>query len=245
MLEGLNSAAAGMAAQRQRLEAVANDLANTNTAGYKSVRVGFRDLVYSQAGKPSADGVRTGAGTAAVDAGRSTAQGALLRTDRPLDVAIQGPGFLQVTLPDGRRALTRDGGLHVDGTGRLSNAMGALITPPITIPRGTAPDDVNIAADGRVTAGGRQLGRLELVDVAAPQLLSPAGDNAFLVTAGSGAAGPARRATTLTQGALETSNVNTAEAMVAMIEAQRSFELASKAIHTADQMMEIANGVKR
>jgi flagellar basal-body rod protein FlgG len=90
MLEGLNTAAAGMAAQQQRLDAVANDLANANTTGYKHQRVGFRDLVYTQAGRSSATGVATGAGAAAVDAGRSFGQGVLQRTDRPLDVAIQG-----------------------------------------------------------------------------------------------------------------------------------------------------------
>src|SRR5918996_3175248 len=119
MLQGLNTAAAGMAAQQQRMDAVSNDLANANTTGYKHVRVGFRDLVYQQAGRPAADGVRTGAGAAAVDAGRAFGQGALQRTDRSLDVAIQGEGFLRVKLPDGRDALTRDGGLHIDGLRRL------------------------------------------------------------------------------------------------------------------------------
>ncbi len=245
MLEGLNSAAAGMAAQRQRLDAVANDLANTNTTGYKRVRVGCQDLVYSQAGKASEAGVRTGAGARAVDAGRTMAQGALQRTDRPLDVAIQGEGFLAVTLPDGRQALTRDGALQVDGRGRLATSGGALVRPGITIPAGTPASAVSIARDGTVSASGRPVGRLSLVSVRSPQLLQSVGANAFVPTPQSGAAGAAPRATTITQGALEMSNVDVSEAMVAMIEAQRSFELASKAIHTADQMMEIANGVKR
>jgi flagellar basal-body rod protein FlgG len=244
MLEGLNSAAAGMAAQRQRLDAVANDLANTNTTGYKRVRVGFQDLVYSQAGKASEVGVRIGAGARAVDAGRTMAQGALQRTDRPLDVAIQGDGFLQVTLPDGRAALTRDGALQVTGSGRLATSDGALLRPGITIPAGTPTDAVAISGDGTVTASGRPVGRLQLVSVRSPQLLQSVGGNAFVATPQSGAPGPARAAA-ITQGALEMSNVEVSEAMVAMIEAQRSFELASKAIHTADQMMEIANGVKR
>ena len=245
MLEGLNSAAAGMAAQRQRLDAVANDLANTNTTGYKRVRVGFQDLVYSQAGKASEEGVRIGAGARAVDAGRTMAQGALQRTDRPLDVAIQGEGFLQVTLPDGRAALTRDGSLHVDATGRLATSDGGLVRPAITIPPETPSSAVAIARDGTVTASGRVVGRLQVVGVRSPQLLQAVGGNAFVATPQSGAPGLAARGTTLEQGALEMSNVEVSDAMVAMIEAQRSFELASKAIHTADQMMEIANGVKR
>jgi flagellar basal-body rod protein FlgG len=173
------------------------------------------------------------------------AQGALQRTDRPLDVAIQGEGFLAVTLPDGRQALTRDGALQVDGRGRLATSGGALVRPGITIPAGTPASAVSIARDGTVSASGRPVGRLSLVSVRSPQLMQSVGANAFVPTPQSGAAGAAPRATTITQGALEMSNVDVSEAMVAMIEAQRSFELASKAIHTADQMMEIANGVKR
>lgn len=245
MIEGLNSAAAGMVAQRQKMDAVANDLANTSTTGYKQVRVGFRDLVYSQAGKASEIGVRTGAGAAAVDVGRRMGQGALQRTDRTLDVAIQGDGFLQVTLADGRAALTRDGALHVDGAGRLSTGLGGLVRPGITIPEGTPESAIGIGPDGTVTASGRVVGRLEVVGVRSPQLMRSVGDNAFVPTAESGPAGPAPRATVISQGALEASNVDVSEAMVSMIEAQRAFELASKAITTADQMMEIANGVKR
>jgi flagellar basal-body rod protein FlgG len=245
MLEGLNSAAAGMAAQQQRMDAVANDLANANTTGYKHVRVGFRDLVYEQAGRPAAPGVRTGAGAAAVDAGRSFGQGAMQRTDRPLDVAIQGEGFLRVRLSDGRQALTRDGALHVDGRGRLATSSGSLLQPAITVPAGVGADGISIAQDGTVLAAGRRIGRLDLVTVRSPQSLVSVGDNAFVATAVSGAATAAPRATSLAQGALEASNVDMAQAMVEMIESQRAFQLASRAIHTADQMMEIANGVKR
>jgi flagellar basal-body rod protein FlgG len=245
MLEGLNSAAAGMAAQQQRLDSVANDLANANTTGYKHGRVGFRDLVYEQAGRPAAGGVRTGTGSAAVDAGKSFGQGSLQRTDRPLDVAIQGEGFLRVRLANGTQALTRDGGLHVDGRGRLVTNTGALLQPGITIPKGTDESDIAIAGDGTVTASGRRVGKLALVSVRSPQNLTPVGDNAFVASAASGAPGAAPRTTKLTQGALEASNVDMATAMVSMIESQRAFELASRAIHTADQMWEIANGVKR
>jgi flagellar basal-body rod protein FlgG len=242
MLEGLNSAAAGMAAQQQRLDAVANDLANANTTGYKHQRVGFRDLVYDQVGRSAATGVRVGAGAAAVDAGRAFGQGALQRTDRPLDVAIQGEGFLRVRLPDGRAALTRDGGLQVDGTRRLVTASGALVQPQITIPEGVAEEDIAIGPDGTVLAAGRRVGRLEVVTVRSLQGLVPAGDNAFVAT---GPVVAAPRETVLTQGALESSNTDVSEAMVAMIESQRAYQLASKAISTADEMMGIANGVKR
>jgi flagellar basal-body rod protein FlgG len=245
MLEGLNTAAAGMAAQQQRLDAVANDLANANTTGYKHERVGFRDLVYTQTGRSSAQGVRTGAGAAAVDAGRSFGQGVLQRTDRTLDVAIQGEGFLRIKLPDGRQALTRDGGLHIDGASNLTTSTGGLMQPAIKIPADTPEDQIAIGPDGTVTAAGSRVGRLELVTVRSQAGLLSAGDNAFLTTAASGPAVAAPRTTTVTQGALEASNTDMAEAMVAMIESQRAFQLTSKAITTADEMMGIANQVKR
>lgn len=248
MLEGLNTAAAGMAAQQQRLDSIANDLANANTTGYKHGRVGFRDLIYEQSGRSSLQGVRTGHGAAAVDAGRSFGQGALQRTDRPLDVAIQGEGFLQVELPDGTRALTRDGNLQVDGAGRLTSNTGALIRGgrgPISIPKGVDESDITIAQDGTVTAAGRRVGRLELLSVRSPQALTPVGEGAFVTNGSSGGATAAPSGTFLSQGALEASNTDMADSMVSMIESQRAFELASRAIHTADQMWEIANGVKR
>ena len=245
MLEGLHSAAAGMAAQQQRLDAVANDLANANTTGYKHQRVGFRDLVYDQTGRSSAQGVRTGSGAAAVDAGRAFSQGTLQRTDRTLDVAIQGEGFLRVRLPDGRDALTRDGGLHIDGNRRLTTSTGALVQPAVTVPEGVGEDQVSIGPDGTVLAAGNRIGRLDVVTVRSEAGLLSVGNNAFVTTAASGAAIAAPRATTLTQGALESSNTDMAEAMVSMIESQRAYQLASKAISTADEMMGIANQVKR
>lgn len=245
MLEGLNAAAAGMAAQQQRIDAVSNDLANANTTGYKHVRVGFSDLVYTQTGRSSALGPQVGAGARAVDGGRAFGQGALQRTDQPFDVAIQGEGFIKVKLADGRQALTRDGSLHVDGTGKLVTSSGARVQPPVTLPAGTDPSRVAIGPDGTISANGRALGRIQLVSVRSPQALQPAGDNAFIATPESGAARPAPAATTLSQGALEMSNTDMADAMVAMIESQRAFQLTSKAIQTQDQMWEIANGVKR
>jgi len=234
-----------MAAQQQRLDAVANDLANANTTGYKHQRVGFRDLVYDQTGRSSAQGVRTGSGAAAVDAGRAFAQGTLQRTDRTLDVAIQGEGFLRVRLADGRDALTRDGGLHIDGNRRLTTSTGALVQPAITVPEGVGEDQISVGPDGTVLAAGNRIGRLDVVTVRSQAGLLSVGNNAFVTTPASGAALAAPRATTLSQGALEASNTDMAEAMVSMIESQRAYQLASKAISTADEMMGIANQVKR
>jgi flagellar basal-body rod protein FlgG len=245
MIENLNIAAAGMLAQQQRITSVANDLANASTNGYKSTRTGFRDLVYNETGRAQSGNVRMGSGVAVSDAGRSFQQGALQRTDAPLDVAIQGEGFIKVTLPDGRTGLTRDGALHLDAKGRLTTSSGALVQPRVTIPTGTGESEIAIGKDGTITAAGKKVGRLDVVTVRAPQALESAGSNAFVATAASGATVRAPAATIVSQGALEMSNVDTADEMVEMIDAQRSFQLASKAITTADEMMQIANGVKR
>jgi flagellar basal-body rod protein FlgG len=245
MLEGLRTAAAGMTAQQSKLDAVANDLANANTNGYKRVRVGFADLLYEQAGRPAADGVTIGHGARAVQAGRGFEQGALRDTGNPLDVALQGQGFIRVRLDDGRQALTRDGALHLDAARRLVTGTGAVVQPAITVPQGVSEDDISIGRDGTVAAAGRTLGKIALVTVRNVHGLQSAGDNAFVTTAASGNAVAAPATTTLSQGALEGSNTDMAQAMVDMIDAQRTYQLTSKAIQTADQMMEIANGVKR
>lgn len=247
MLEGLYSAAAGMAAQQQRIDGVANDLANTSTPGYKHVRIGFRDLLYSKQGNGAGETVMAGSGSAASYIGRSQGQGAMQSTEQPLDVAIQGPGWFQVKLADGSSALTRDGSFRLDTQGRLTTSDGMLLDPPIRVPAGTSATDVSIAADGTVRAGtGNPLGRLQLVTVPAPEGLLSLGGNRFQATAASGAVQNLPNGTgALRQGALEASNVDIGDAMVDMIDAQRSFQLASKAIQMQDQMLEIANQVKR
>ncbi len=245
MLEGLRTAAAGMAAMQQKLDGVANDLANANTTGYKHVRVGFKDLLYEQGGRPAAAGVLRGTGSAAVNAGRGFEQGSLRQTGRPLDVGIEGDGFLKVRLNDGRQALTRDGGLQIDGNGRLTSSTGALIQPAITIPAGVTEDQISITRDGNVTAGGKSIGKLQLVTVRSTQGLLASGDNAFVTTAASGPARNAPATSAISQGTLEASNTDMAQSMVDMMDAQRTYQLTSKAIQTADTMMEIANGVKR
>jgi flagellar basal-body rod protein FlgG len=239
------TAAAGMAAQQARLDAVANDLSNINTTGYKHVRMAFRDLVYQEAGPGGTPGVRTGAGAAATVIGRSVRQGAFQETGEALDVGVDGPGYIQVRLRDGRTALTRDGNLQVAADGLLKVHTGELIEPPIRIPAGASLDRVTIAPDGRVELDSREIGRIRLVDVPAPGALQGGPDNSFVPTAASGAIRAADAHTALRQGVLEASNVDAAEALTGMIESQRAFELASKAISTQDQLLEIANGVKK
>ncbi len=244
MLEGMYSAAAGMAAQQQRLDAVSNDIANANTTGYKRVRVAFRDLLYTPAGLATQQGVTEGAGSMATTIGRGSAQGSLQRTDEPLDVALQGQGFLRMK-HDGKDMLTRDGNLRFDDQGRLGNARGDLVEPAIQLPAGADERNVKIEADGSVSLDGKALGKLSIVNVPSPDGLAPLGDNGFVATAQSGAVRAADPSTKVEQGVLEMSNVDMGDAMTDMLQSQRAYEMASKAIQAQDKAAEIANGVKR
>jgi flagellar basal-body rod protein FlgG len=242
MLEGLYSAAAGMSAQEQQLNAISNDLANVSTQGYKSQRVAFRDLLYSnveQAGTATA----TGAGAGAQFIGRSRAEGSIKETGDPLDLAIEGDGYFQVTRSNGQLALTRDGALRVDASGTLTTAEGNRLAPPIKLPAGVTPRDVRIAPDGTVTAGKRTLGQIRLVSVTSPDHLQAEGSGELLPTTASGAPHPATTAK-IHQGALEESNVDMAKEMALMVSTQRDYQLSSTAIQTESQMMSIANQLR-
>lgn len=248
MLEGMYTAAAGMAAQQQRLDALSNDIANVDTVGYKRLRVAFRDLVYSPSG-PGGRGagpnpIRDGAGAAAAVIGRGTAGTTLRTTDEPLDIALDGPGFLQVRQANGRVALTRNGSLVADAQGRLTSD-GLPLEPPVVIPRGVQEKDVTIRPDGAVLAGGARVGTIRMVTVRAPDRLLPIGENLSLPTANSGAPTAAGATTRLHQGVLEGSDVDLGDAMADMLLAQRSYSLASRAIDMQDQMAQIANGLKK
>ena len=246
MLEGLRTASAGMLAQQQKLDAVANDLANANTNGYKRQRVGFSDLLYERGGRPTtSDNAQLGTGSRIVHNGRYFEQGNLQNTGEPLNVGLEGEGFIKVKLSDGRQALTRDGDLHIDGQGRLVTSFGGFVQPAIKIPNNVQPSQISIGQDGTVTAAGQNVGKIGLASVRSPQNLQSVGENAFVTTARSGNAVAAPAATVVRQGTLEASNTDVSVAMTDMIEAQRTYQLTSKAIQTADQMMEIANGVKR
>jgi flagellar basal-body rod protein FlgG len=240
MLEGLYSAAAGMQAQQQRMDSVANDLANANTNGYKKSRVAFRDLLYV---RDASGNVQSGAGAAATTIGRGFTQGAMKETGNPLDLAIEDGGFLQVRRADGTNALTRDGSLRLDARGRLTTQQGNLLQPAVTVPAGTKESDLQIGADGTVTANNRPVGRIQLVSVRSPEALQSVGDNLFRATAASGA--PTALATgRMTQGSVEASTVDVGDSMTEMLDAQRSFQLASKAVQMQDQLLQIANQVK-
>jgi flagellar basal-body rod protein FlgG len=238
MADGIYAAAAGMAAQQTRLDAIANDLANTDTPGYKSQRIGFKDLVYG-----SEDGVSVGSGAAAVDAGRSMTQGTLNDSSDPLSVGLDGPGFLQIRRADGSTGLTRDGSLQLDAAGSLVTTNGEQLIPPIKAPTGTQPADITISTAGAVSVAGRTIGQISVVDVPAPGGLLSLGGSTYRATAASGVP-TAARGTTIRQGQLEASDVDAASTMTAMMDAQQSYSLASRAVNMQDQLLQIANQIK-
>jgi flagellar basal-body rod protein FlgG len=243
MLQGLYAAASGMEAQQNQLDAVSNDLANVDTPGYQGEIMGFEDLLYSSGGNSTGTSVATGAGSASGIIGRSGLQGSIQQTGRPLDVAIQGPGYFEVRRPDGTIGLTRNGALETNAKGQLTNSQGMLLQPPITLPHGTDPSDVTIEGNGTVIANGKKLGQIKLVTVPAPNGLVADGDSIFSATAASGAIRPAGGAT-LQQNALEGSNVDMGQAMSQMMTAERSYQMSSNAVQYQDQMLQIANQIK-
>lgn len=246
MLEGMYSAAAGMYAQQARLDSLSNDIANVNTHGYKPVRQGFRDLLYDTKASHAVDaGVQLGRGAEITDLGRTQRQGAFQQTGEQLDIALSGPGFFQVKQADGTTVLTRAGQLQSDASGRLSLNTGELLEPGITMPQNGDPSKLSINPKGLVSYDGKEIGQIRLVNVASPSELRPAGENTFEVTPESGPARAAGNNTTVQQGVLEMSAVDMGETMTSMIETQRAYELASKAITTQDKIAEIAIGVKR
>jgi flagellar basal-body rod protein FlgG len=239
MLNGLYSAASGMLAQQTRMDVLANDLANVDTTGYKQARIGFRDLIYN-----TEQGMRIGAGSAIVDAGRNEAAGAFQATGDPLSLAIAGPGYFQVRRGDGSLALTRSGDFTTNAKGEMVTQSGERLVPPIKLPAGADPDSVAVSADGTVRAGQTRIGKITLVTVTNTAGLTALGNNLFAATPASGQP-HAISDSQIQQGYLEASNVDLAQTMVALIDAQRSFEMDSRAIQNQDQMMQVANQIRQ
>lgn len=258
MNSALFAAKTGLDAQQTRVAVISNNLANVSTTGFKRDRPVFEDLLYQtvrQVGAASSQdtllpsGLNIGTGVRVVATEKLHTQGNITITDDPLNVAIQGRGFLQTLLPDGTLGYTRDGSLQIDAQGQLVNASGFAIQPAITIPAATL--NVSIGSDGTVSAqlsgqaAPTQVGSIQLVDFVNPSGLQPNGDNLFLESASSGApqAGtPGLNGLgSVIQGAIESSNVNVVEELVSMIEAQRAYELNSKSIETVDQMLQFAS----
>ncbi|MEW6433346.1 MAG: flagellar basal-body rod protein FlgG [Myxococcota bacterium] len=253
MLRSLYTAATGMEAQQTRMDVTANNLANANTTGFKKGRAEFEDLLSTVQRLPGAPApgaepspLEVGMGVRTAATSRSMTQGEAVATNNPLDVAIEGAGFLAVRLPGGDLGYTRAGNLRVDGAGQLVTAHGDLLEPDISIP--TDATSVTIRRDGTVLANvpGRdepqELGQLELTLFPNPNGLVSLGRN---LLAASPACGEPLRvkpgeqgAGSIAQGFLENSNVQAVEEMIDLIATQRAYELNSKVIQTADQMLQ-------
>lgn len=258
MTTALHIARSGLEALDARLRTISNNLANANTVGFKKDRAAFETLLYQTvrpAGAPAgADnrfgmGLSTGAGVRVAGTERVHAQGSFTITDNALDLAIDGEGLFEVTLPDGRTAYTRAGAFTRDGEGRIVTPQGHPLNPGLQIPEGAT--GITIGADGTVSAllpgegTPADVGRITLTAFTNPAGLEPAGENLFFETAASGAplqGSPAENGLgRIRQGALEASNVSSVQELVAMIETQRAYEINSKVISAADEMMRYVN----
>ncbi|MBW3550383.1 MAG: flagellar basal-body rod protein FlgG [Proteobacteria bacterium] len=258
MSQALWIAKTGLDAQQTRMAVISNNLANTNTVGFKRDRASFEDLLYQTVRQPGGasseqtqlpSGLSTGTGVRVAATAKQFQQGNLAQTGNALDVAINGRGFFEVLLPDGSPAYTRDGSFQINSQGELVTNSGYPVQPGLQLPEGA--QSVTIGSDGTVSvqvagqAEAVQVGALTLADFVNPAGLQAKGENLYVET---GASGPAQQgapgsngAGLLVQGALEGSNVNTVEELVSMIETQRAYETNAKAITTIDQMLGFLN----
>jgi flagellar basal-body rod protein FlgG len=255
MIRSLWISKTGLEAQQTQMDVISNNLANVSTTGFKRSRAVFEDLLYQNIRQPGAQssqqsqipsGLQIGTGVRPIAAERIHTQGNLQQTGNKLDVAIQGAGFLQVLLPDGTTAYTRDGSLQTDNQGQLVTSNGYVVQPAMTIPANATT--VTIGLDGVVTitqpgaVAPVQVGSMQLASFINPSGLESMGQNLYLETASSGTPStnvPGTNGTgTISQGYIETSNVNVVEELVNMIQTQRAYEINSKAITTSDQMLQ-------
>jgi flagellar basal-body rod protein FlgG len=242
MLEGLYAAGAGMEAAQDQLSAVANNMANENTPGYQAEVLGFHDLLYTTDNAAPSTAI-VGAGSAAETLGFSQTQGSLQQTGNPLDIGINGPGYIQVRQPDGSIALTRNGSLELNASGQITTSLGMELVPPITLPKGTQPSQVSIAADGTVSVNNKTVGQIKLVQVSAPDKLLPQGGSVYGVTTASGPV-QAAKGVTMQQGYLEQSNVDINTEVSSMMTAQQAYEMGSRAVQMEAQLGQIAATLK-
>lgn len=262
MNRALYTAASGMDAQQTRIDNIAHNLANVNTTGFKKSRVEFEDLVYQQLRVPGSAtattaeapvGFEIGLGTRPVGTARDFATGNLRSTSAPLDIAIEGRGFFQVTLPEGDTGYTRCGALHLSAEGAIVTADGYPIEPQITVPPNAT--SISISRDGVVSASiagqsaAQQLGTIEIASFQNPAGLQARGGTIFSATTASGEPMTGVPGTdgmgTLVQGFLEESNVSVVEEMVNMILGQRAYEANSKVVKAADEMLAQVNNMAR
>jgi len=255
-------AATGMGSQQLNLDVIANNLANVNTVGFKKGRADFEELLYQEVRLPGAasspetqypTGLAVGLGVRPVSTQKIFTEGNMEQTANSLDLAIEGDGFFKILMPNGDFAYTRNGSFSLDRDGRMVTPTGYPMDPEITIPEDTR--NITISSDGivSVTQSGSdiptEVGNIELAKFINPAGLRPLGQNLYVATDASGdeiTGVPGEDSLGLiSQGFLEMSNVNVVEEMVKMIISQRAYEMNSKAIQTADQMIETVNQLKR
>ncbi len=262
MQRAMWSAASGMQAQQVQIDTIAHNLANVNTNGFKRSRAEFQDLLYQTLRAPGASsssvtrnpaGIQLGMGSRTGSIKKLFSQGDVRKTDNPLDLTIQGQGFLKVLMPDGALAYTRDGAFTANAEGQLVNFQGYPLDPPITLP----PDalTITVGADGTVsvTQPGQttptEVGQVELANFVNPSGLLSLGGNLLQPTEASGTAVDGTPGLdglgTLSQGFLEISNVSIVNELVNMIAAQRAYDLNTRAIRAADEMMQQLNNMIR
>ncbi|NLY90318.1 MAG: flagellar basal-body rod protein FlgG [Firmicutes bacterium] len=262
MIRALWTASSGMNAQQTNIDIISNNLANVNTVGFKKSRAQFQDLLYqtiraagttTAQGNMNPSGLQIGHGVRMISSSKSYGQGDVIQTGNALDLMIEGDGFFQVMLPDGNIGYTRDGNFKVDGEGRIVNNDGYVLQPEIWVPENAT--EIIIGTDGTVSVriAGEQdpqeIGMIELVRFLNPEGLVNIGRNIVLP---SNASGEPQYGTAgldgfgnITQGFLEMSNVKVVEEMVNLIVAQRAYEVNSKAIQAADEMLQTANNLRR
>ncbi len=262
MIRALRTAALAMSAQSLRVDNIANNLANVNTNGFKKSTIEFQDLFYeSFRAAGVADQVNTelptelqvGHGSRPVATIKNFMQGNVVNTDNPLDISLNGEGFFQIQQPDGTIVYTRDGNFNLSSSGQIVNAVGLLMEPEISLPQDM--QSINISSDGIVSVfspgviESQEVGQIELAKFINPAGLRSIGGNLYAATAASGESvlgQPGKNSFgQLLQGYLEKSNVDIVKEMVDLIVAQRAYEINGKAIKTAEQMMGIANNLKR
>src|SRR5437016_4765421 len=263
MIRALYSAASGMTAQQLNVDNIAHNLANANTAGYKTRHAQFQDLMYQSVVQPGSaagqqtvvpTGLQVGLGTRTSSNEILFTQGSFSQTDNPLDVVIQGKGFFQVRRPSGELAYTRAGGFHVDRDGNVVTSDGNPIEPAITIPANAL--QVSIGQDGTVSyalpnqSAAQQAGQIQLANFPNPGGLDSLGGNLYSPTDASGAAvvgipGGQEGLGTLMQGYTEQSNVSVVEEFINLIVAQRGYEANSKVVKAADDMYQQVNNLTR
>ncbi len=262
MIRALRTGASGMVAQQLNVDTIANNLSNINTTGFKRSKVEFQDVLYQNIRSAGTNAtaesmvpvnLEIGYGSKPISTSRIFSEGSLTPTDQPLDLAISGDGFFQITMPDGTTAYSRDGSFKLSSDGRVVTNDGFFLVPDLTIPQDAEMISVGMDGSVQVSLPGQgepqDIGQLELAKFLNSGGLNAIGHNLFTSTVSSGdpiLGNPAGAGFgEIAQGYLEMSNVEVVEEMVNMIIAQRAYEINSKAIQTADDMASLANNLKR